>query len=150
MQEVQHFLMNQPLYTIATCQDNTPWVANVYGGFDKETNILYFVSSTEAIHSMHIIDQPIIACNTAWFNTDIHTDRKAVQMVGTCTMATDTKDIQTGIALHSALFPEFAERLTVTYIQNVDNPSAVWKFSPEYIKFWNDELYGEKAKEFTL
>ena len=39
------------------------------------------------------------------------------------------------------------QRITVEWIHNNDRGSKVWVLQPTYMKYWDDELYGEKETE---
>jgi uncharacterized protein YhbP (UPF0306 family) len=149
MNDLQIFLQSQKLLTLATSAED-PWVSTMYYGAD-DLGALYFISSTKAEHSEHIIQNPSVAFSVAWFNPANHADRKAVQGRGMCTIANIDEQIATGVRLHNANFPEFSNRITVEYVKDTTNPAAVWLIEPVYIKFWNDELYGlNGTKEFDL
>lgn len=143
------FLKSQKYLVVGT-QGDTPWIVNVFHGTDDEFNI-YFVSGEETEHSRHILKHPEISFSTVWFDPQNHLDRKGVQGRGVCHIAKDDADIETGIQLHNANFPEFKERLTPDYIRSESNKSRVWIIKPLFIKFWNDELFGQdESEEFNF
>jgi len=148
-QHVYAFLSFQKLLTIATTSEK-PWTANVFYGVDQHLN-LYFVSNEKTLHSENILTDSQIAFNTAWFNPKNHADRKAIQGIGTCTIATRDEDIAIGVRLHNERFLEFASRITEEWIKRDDHASHIWIIQPSYIKFWNDELYeDDEYNEFHL
>lgn len=49
----EDFIKNHNLLTIATCDKNSPWVANVFYYSDENLN-LYFLSGNKSLHSQHI------------------------------------------------------------------------------------------------
>src|SRR3989344_594378 len=139
------FLKSQKFLVIAT-QGDGPWIVNVFPGVDNNFNI-YFVSGVEAEHSKHIIKKPNVTFSTVWFNPSSHLDRKGVQGRGTCHISETEEETETGIHLHNTNFPEFKDSLTLDYIRSEDNKSRVWIIKPSFIKFWNDELYGQDGSE---
>lgn len=150
MDELTQFLKSQRLMTLATCTQNGPWVANVFYGVGKDLR-LYFISSEVALHSISILKDAQVAFNIAWYEHHNHKNRKAIQGQGVCQIATDAHDISVGVQLHNSLYPEFSTRITVEWINNIDNKSHVWFIDPQYIKYWDDELYGAtETKEFEF
>ncbi len=142
------FLQSQKLLTISS-YDTEPWICNVYYGIDDAMNF-YFVSSTDTMHSSQILKDPRVAFSTVWYNSENYADRKSVQGKGICKIA-EGGNIVTGIRLHNANFPAFKGRLTVDYITSDENNSKIWVIKPSYMKFWNDELYGDdESEEFIL
>jgi uncharacterized protein YhbP (UPF0306 family) len=139
------FLKNQKLLVLASKGEDV-WVANVYFGIGEDFKI-YFVGGEDAKHSQQIIQNPQIAYSVSWFNPDNHKDRKAIQGTGFCRAANSDKEITEGIRLHNLHFPEFKERITVDYINNNYQKSRVWVIEPNFMKFWNDELFGENGTE---
>lgn len=142
MDELFAFLRSQQLLTIATHNGKTPWTANAFYCVDENKH-LYFISSKETNHMQHILKDPEMAFNIAWYNPNDHTDRKAIQGRGLCYQAKSEKEIARGVHLHNQRYPEFAEKITVDWITDTDNDSCVWVIKPRYVKFWNDTLFGE-------
>ncbi|MDO8571780.1 MAG: pyridoxamine 5'-phosphate oxidase family protein [bacterium] len=144
------FIKGQKLVVIATADTTGPWVANVYYGVD-DRGVLYFISGDGAKHSQMIVKDSRVAFSIAWFDANNHKDRKAIQGLGICRPAKDAEEIATGVRLHNENFPEFKERITVDWVHTNEWGSKVWVLTPTYMKYWNDELYGEdESKEFTF
>ena len=135
---------------IASRDEKDVWVANVYFGVDEKSTI-YFISPEDNKHSKMILKNPNVAFSIAWFDPNNHKNRKAVQGLGVCRSAESEEEIITGVKLHNQSFPEFKEKITVEWIRTNEWESRVWVIEPTYMKFWNDELYGdEEAKEFSF
>lgn len=150
MKEVLKFLKSQKLMVIATHDKKDVWVANVYFSADAKGN-LYFISPEDTKHSHMILKNPNVAFSIAWFDPKNHKNRKAVQGLGVCCPAKTEKEIETGVKLHNQNFPEFKERITMEWIHTNEWGSKVWILKPSYIKYWDDELYGDdETKEFYL
>ena len=147
--ELFEFLKNQRLMAIASCEGGI-WVANIYYGIDDDSRI-YFISPTDTRHSQQIMKSPDVAFSVAWYDEESPGNRKAVQGLGVCTVAEKEEDIRKGVYLHNENFPEFMQTLTPEYLLSSKNDTKVWILKPRYIKFWNDELYGEEEwEEFQL
>lgn len=150
MKNLLQFLKSQKLLVLATKDGDGLWVANVYYGIGDDFKI-YFVSRENTKHSSHILNDPQIAFSIAWFDNGNHKNRKAVQGLGVCRPANTEEEIVRGVKLHNENFPEFAERITVGWIRDKEVGSDVWTIEPSYMKYWDDELYGnDGTQEFTF
>src|SRR3989338_3050006 len=83
MENALQFIKNQRLVVIASRDEKSVWVANIYYGVDDKANI-YFVSSENNRHSKMILKNPEIAFSIAWFSPENHKNRKAIQGLGLC------------------------------------------------------------------
>jgi len=150
MKKLLEFLKSQKLLVLATNDGEGVWVANVYYGIDSDFNI-YFVSRKSTKHSNHILQNPNVAFSICWFDSSNHKNRKAIQGRGVCRPTEKEEEIVKGVLLHNTNFPEFAEKITVEWIHANDYGSSIWMLNPSYMKYWDDELYGEDgSKEFKL
>jgi len=148
-QKLLDFLKSQKFLVIAS-HDGELWISNVFYGIDDDFTI-YFVSGEGERHSKQILESPNVAFSTVWYDDQDHTNRKGVQGVGQCFLAEDDREIETGTKLHNENFPEFAHRIGLEYIKSDKNQAAVWTINPSYIKYWDDELYGDdQTEEFSL
>ena len=135
---------------IASHDENKVWLANVYIGTD-EKGLIYFISPEDTKHSRMILKNPQVAFSIAWFDPINHKNRKAVQGLGVCRIAENKNEIEVGIKLHNQNFPEFKERITVDWIHTNKLGSKVWVLKPTYMKYWDDEIYGDdESEEFTI
>ena len=145
-----HFIKSQRLMVIASHDEKDLWVANVYFGID-EKGAIYFISPEDTKHSKMILKNPKIAFSIAWFDSTNHKNRKAVQGLGICCPAENEEEIAIGVKLHNQNFPEFKERITINWIRTNEWGSKVWVLKPTYMKYWDDEIYGDdESEEFTL
>ena len=77
-------------------------------------------------------------------------NRKAIQGKGTSELLEVTDEIAPLLERHQEKYPEW-EHYTVKNMKNDVTEFRLYKITPQYMKFWNDELYGEgKTKEFEL
>jgi len=150
MEKAIEFLKNKKLLVIASHNNNEVWIANVYFGIDEKGQI-YFISPEDNRHSKMILKNPKVAFSVAWFDENNHKNRKAIQGLGTCRRAQNEEEIINGVKLHNQNFPEFKERITVEWIHTNEWGSRVWVLQPTYMKYWDDEIYGDnESKEFDL
>jgi uncharacterized protein YhbP (UPF0306 family) len=144
------FIKTQKLMTIASRDEKDVWVANVYFDADEAARI-YFISPKDAKHSKMILKNPNVAFSMAWFDPDDNKNRKGIQGLGTCRPAKNPKEIATGIKLLYKKFPDLRDILTVKWILTNVWGSKIWVLKPTYIKYWDDEIYGDdESEEFNL
>lgn len=149
MQELTDFIHTQRVLQIAP-KAAQPWITNVFMGCEEPTR-LYFIGSRHAHYGQQLLASGEAAFATAWYNQTDHTDRKGIQGVGSVQLASAPEDIETGVRLHNKNYPEFAKRITVDWVHTNDKGSGVWIISPQFIKFWSDEHYGEEeSREFSF
>jgi len=92
-----------------------------------------------------------IAFSTTRYDKNNHLDRKSIQGRGVCRVAESEIERETGVRLHNKYFPEFSERINIERIKSTEHQSCVRVIEPTYIKFRNDELYGNNGtKEFSF
>ncbi len=149
---VHTFLQSQRILSLATqdADSHQLWMANLFYVADEHGQV-FFVSSTETIHSQHISKNPEVAFSIHWYNEQNHEDRKGVQGLGSCFREKDPQLVQAVMQQHNTLFPEFAEMLTSQWVLDGSNHTALWHIQPTYLKHWDDTQYGtERTKELYL
>lgn len=148
--EVIEFLNNQKLLSIATINNELPWIFNVYYSIDKDFNI-YFVSPESNNHSKHIKLNSNVSFTSVWFDNSNLDNRKSIQGRGVCSKVTNIKDVTHALRIHLKKYPEWSQFINLNNILNKVIESRVYVIKPTYIKYWDDELYGEEGiKEFNL
>lgn len=135
---------------IASTDKKNVWVANVYFDADDKATI-YFISPKDTKHSRMILKNPKVAFSIAWFNPKNHQDRKSIQGLGDCQVAKNPIEIATGIKLLYKKFPDLRNILTIKWLMTNAWGSKLWVLKPSYLKYWDDQLYGDnESEEFTL
>lgn len=149
MDELARFLQQQKILQIAP-KAGAPWIANVFMGSDNPEKI-YFIGNRQTLYGQQLAADSELAFATAWVEEGNYLNRKGIQGVGTAILTEDDDEIATGVRLHNTNYPEFASRITEDWIKSTEHESGVWVITPSFIKFWNDELYGEDGSmEFTF
>jgi len=150
MEKLLQFLKSQKLLVIAAHDEKDVWMTNVYFGSDDK-GALYFISPDDNRHSKMMLKNPQVAFSVAWFDSSDHKNRKGVQGLGICRPAEDEAEIIMGVKLHNENFPEFKETITVDWVHTNEWHSKVWMLKPSYIKYWDDEIYGDdESEEFNF
>lgn len=145
MDNIKKFLANQKVLTIATAKDNQPWTSNVYFAYDDELNF-YWVSSLDRRHSIEIKENEKVAFNTVWHNPDDLGDRKAIQGTGTAKLVTNWVDVAKMLIHMSKRYPDWGDALDSKAMRAKIGSSRLYIIKPDFIKYWDDELYGEDEK----
>lgn len=146
MKPYLQFLQSKRIMALACQEGEELWMANVYIGTDEE-GLIYFISSKEVRHSQMILKNPKVAFSVNWFDPENHLNRKGIQGQGVCRMAENQEEMKIGAKLHNQNFPEFKERINLKAVQDPKNPLKVWVLKLTYLKYFDDELYGEKMSE---
>ena len=149
MDELSKFLQTQKVIQIAPKSDE-PWIANVFM-VSENPETIYFIGSQNTRYGKLLSENGTLAFATAWHDESDHVDRKGIQGTGKATFTKSEEDIAKGVDLHNKSYPDFAKRITVDWLNTNESGSGVWVIKPNFIKFWNDELYGQDgSKEFTF
>ena len=93
-----------------------------------------------------ILKNPKIAFSIAWFDPKNNKNRKGVQGLGICKQANITETI-VGIKLLYKKFPDLHDILTLEWIKTNAWNTKVWTIKPNYIKYFDDEIYGDDESE---
>ena len=148
MEKLLQFIQSQKLMALACHNGKDLWIANLYIGVDEKGTI-YFISPEDTKHGQMILKNPNIAFSIAWFDPKNHKNRKAVQGLGACRPAKNPAEIAAGIKLLYKNFPDLRDILTVKWIMTNAWGSKIWVLKPNYMKYWDDEIYGNnESKEF--
>jgi len=149
--EITDYLENRKLLVLSTIDDNgNPWTCNVYFSVDKDFN-LFFVSSPKTKHGQHIAKNSQVSFSIPWFDEKNLANRKAVQGTGVCQRVTDAKETIRLLKNHYKYYPSWQSVITYEAMRDSLIESKPYMIKPTYMKFWNDELYGEeRTKELNL
>jgi uncharacterized protein YhbP (UPF0306 family) len=145
------FLQEQRLLTLATVStDGFPWVSNVYYSITDKGEIFY-ISPTTTNHSKHVVANKEVAFSVAWYEKDNMENRKSVQGRGICSQVTNFAKISRLISNHLSFYPDWKDFLTTDAILRHLIESRPYMIKPTYMKFFNDELFGEEGtREFKF
>lgn len=143
------FMKDQKLLSIASCDGGDVWCANVYMSISDEP-MIYFVSSKDTRHGKLILKNPQVSFSTAWYDHKNLKNRKGIQGLGICREA-NLKETAIGIKLMYKNFPDLRDILTLKWITDNAWNTRVWVIRPSYIKYFDDEIYGDdESEEFNI
>ncbi len=149
MEKLLHFIKNQKIVSIASHNDKDIWVVNVYYSSDNKGKI-YFVSSTDSKHGQMILKNPSVAFSIAWADPKNNKNRKGVQGQGESRPA-NLLETAEGIKLMYKNFPDLHDILTIEWITTNAWSTKVWIIEPSYMKYFDDEIYGDdESEEFNF
>ena len=149
--ELLKFLKFCKLMVIATVDhESTPWVCNVYYSVTNDFK-LFFVSPTDSLHSKHIAQNSRVAFSIPWYDENDLGNRKAVQGIGVCTRVTNWIEAARFLRNHYIYYPLWKKIITTAAMRKKLIESRPYIIKPEYMKFWNDELFGDEGiEEYTF
>lgn len=142
------FLQSQKVVSFATQDDkNEPWITNVYYSVNENYE-LFFFSSTDTKHSRHLKENSQVAYAVVWANPDDEEDRKAIQAVGTCERVKDPIKLVKLLTVHYKYWPSWRnDSETLEETAKRVAKTGVYIIKPKLIKYWNDEVFGDKSVE---
>lgn len=149
--ELEYFLKQQKLLALSTVDEhNNPWICNVYYSVDSELN-LFFVSSPESNHGQHLNKNSQVAFSIAWFDQENLGNRKAVQGTGICERVKQKSEVLRLLENHYKYYPSWKSTINFKAMAEDKIASRPYVIKPTYMKFWNDELFGnEGLREFRF
>lgn len=151
MEDVKKFLKQQKLLVLSTVdKEGNPWSCNVY--FSVNDNVeIFFVSPTSTNHVQHLKHNSKVSFSVPWYNDAELSDRKAIQGTGLCSQVKNPRKIASLLKNHAKYFPLWKDTLTYKNMNEKTIASRPFIIKPDYMKFWNDELYGaEGIREFEV
>lgn len=145
--ELIKFIKSQKLLILATVdKKGKPWTSNVYYSADKNLD-LFFVSPPDTNHSRHVADNPQISFSIAWYDEKDLANRKAIQGVGVCKRVKSANEVMRLLRNHYKYYPLWKSVITYKSMREKLIESRPYAIKPKYMKFWNDELYGDEGTE---
>lgn len=144
-QELWKYLKTHRLMQIATCS-NEPWICTVFYVLGDDKN-LYFVSAPDTEHCKAIAVNNIVACAITDTEQTVTHKKKGVQLRGVATMLTYGATIKRALELWNKMNPGVENIINLKNIKKAAFESRVYKIKPTYIKFFNEELYGEEESK---
>ena len=122
----------------------------MYFSADRDLN-LFFVSPPDTNHSKHIKENSYVAFSIPWFDENDLGNRKAIQGIGVCTRITNAGDIARLLKNHYKYYPLWKNVITHKAMRDKVISSRPYIIKPTYMKYWDDELFGEEGtKEFIF
>ncbi len=138
---------NRLMSLSAVDNQGNPWIATVY--FTQDENLcLYFLSHPTSRHCKDIAENEKVACAIANSNQVPNDKKTGIQLRGNAEKLSGERDTGNVIELWNSKFVGFE----LNYEQMMNEwESRFYKIAPSYIKWFNEELYGEEGvKEWEL
>ena len=149
--ELLKFLKEQRVFALGTSdKDGVSWISNAFYSINGKGQI-FFISDPKAKHSINIEQQKNVSFNMCWVDPKDMWHRKAIQGSGTCEQLSNPLTIGKCIVNHFKFFPTWKEWMSKKDMVEKLLETRPYLITPIYVKFWNDELYGEDGtREFKL
>ena len=137
------FLSSLKLMSIATVDENgIPWSASVYYLYDEDLNF-YFLSPTDTKHSKNIRANQNVSFTIARTDQKASDKKVGLQVAGKAKQVNGIENIKAVIKMWNLLHND-TPPITYSVLMKVWN-SRFYKITPNYIKWFNEELYGEEG-----
>jgi uncharacterized protein YhbP (UPF0306 family) len=148
--EIIDFMQSQRTLTIATVDSNSnPWCATAYYSC-TDLGVIFFDSKPSTQHIKNLANNKNVAFNISWFEVDNQENRKGIQGRGICKQITNPLEMLDLFKNHIKYFPDWKDYLTLENFTKGLIESRPFIITPTYMKFWNDELFDDKPKDFVF
>ncbi len=137
------FLKGNGILTLAVAENDRPWVCTGYYGLDGEMN-LYFVTDPGNRHGRIVAKNPKVAFNIFDSHQKITEQKKGVQGEGTIDVVRGLVPVTRALLLWHKANPGIETKITIKDILKKITDTKIYKVRPTYLKFFNQELYGEE------
>jgi uncharacterized protein YhbP (UPF0306 family) len=144
-QKLLEYLRSKKLMTVATYGDDV-WAASVYYTIDNDFS-LHFLSDPDSKHVQDLHKNRSVACTIADSRQEAADKKMGVQLKGTAEEVTGMDRLMPIMDMWHAVNPGMESVLSIDTIRGKVVDSAIYKITPQYIKFFNEELYGAEGYE---
>ncbi|MBI5065941.1 pyridoxamine 5'-phosphate oxidase family protein [Candidatus Woesearchaeota archaeon] len=152
MTSIKHILEQNMLLTLSTLdkKNNQPCSSTAYYVFDNDLN-LYFWTSSNAIHSKNIKQNPKVAVNIFDSSQKWGTLLKGLQMFGKC-RPVNNKELLFGGALYLKRFPKVIQFVKKIFDFNSKKlETKMYKITINKIKVFDEKVFGkEEFREIII
>ena len=139
------YLSQYRLMSLATVDKNgEPWSAVVYYLFDNGLNF-FFLSPTDTLHCNNIKDDQNVSFTIAKCGQKASDKKIGLQVRGKAEKVKGTENIKAVIKMWNSLHDDVPP-ITFKKLMKVWS-SRFYKITPSYIKWFNEELYGEDGEK---
>ena len=144
-QKLLEYLRSKKVMTLATYGDDV-WASTVFYTID-DGFCLYFLSEPTSKHVQDLRKNGSVACAVADSRQEAVDKKIGVQVKGMATEVEGMDRLMPIMDMWHAVNPGLESVLSIDKIRGKVVDSAVYKISPQYIKFFNEELYGIEGYE---
>lgn len=141
--EIFQFLKQNSILTLAVASENIPWLCTLYYGIDDQMN-LYVVTDPNNNHGKIMARNPIVAFNIFDSHQKITEPKKGLQGKGKISIIKESKSVTSALGLWHKANPGIEERITAKNILDTSSDTKIFKITPTYLKYYNDQLYGKE------
>lgn len=139
------YLKSQHTMYLAT-YDGRPWVSTVFYAVDEKFNF-YCIGPPESRHNKAIKKYKHVSFAIAASNQKTTDKKIGVQVEGIADEVNSRNKIKIILALWNKFNPGFESVINLPSMIKKLISSHVYEIKPRYIKFFNEELYGDEGTE---
>lgn len=139
--DILSFLKSHGIMTLATSLDNQPWVCTVYYGMDDDMN-LYIVTDPESRHGKQFSKNSKVAFNIFHSHQKVAELKKGIQGAGEIEVVKGVIDVTKALFLWHKFNSGVEYKIKVEDILKKITDTKVFKITPKYLKYFDQELYG--------
>ena len=134
---------------IATCSSKV-WICTLYYAIDNKFNI-YFISEPATRHCKDISLNKNIACAITETNQKVIDKKHGVQLSGLASIVKGGAELKSAIKAWNKSNPGMEKWINFKTISTNKIRGKFYKIKPNFIKFFNEELYGSEGfKNFKI
>lgn len=141
--EIFQFLKENGILTLAVVSKDTPWLCTLYYGIDDQMN-LYVVTDPNNKHGKIMRQNPKVAFNIFDSRQQVIKPKKGLQGKGLITIIKGPKSVIEALKFWHKANPGVEKRITAENVLDKYSDTKIFKISPTYLKYYNDQLYGKE------
>ena len=138
--DIFNFVKANGVMTLATQSNRGPWVCTVYYGIDKDMN-MYLVTDPRTAHAKNFVKDSRVAFNIYDSHQKIIKLKRGVQGFGICEIVKGVLANTKALFLWHKQNPGIEKAITIKDIFKKLTDTKIYKITPKYLKFFNQELY---------
>lgn len=136
--DIEQFLVQEHILTLASCNKNIPWVCSLFYLYTKSNGTPGFLFATEPTtrHGLHLQSNPVVAANI-YKPTRVVNEIKGIQCQGKAETLTTNHVVEKQAYMNA--FP-YSKKLT---------SFTLWKMSIEFAKLTDNTIHFGYKKIWT-
>src|SRR4030067_867488 len=143
IQDINDFLKNHGIMTLAVANKGKPWVCTLYYGFDDSMN-MYVVTDPNSRHGIIFNQNSQVSFNVFDSDQKITEPKTGVQGEGIISQVKGLKANFKALKLWHSANPGIETKITIKDILKKITDTKIYRITPTYLKFFNKQLYGDR------
>lgn len=142
IESIRKFLQSHRIMTLASCENQKPWVCTVYYADDESGN-LYFVTGKSTKHATQILNNSQVAISIFDSTQLVTDDKEGLQATGSCKKLVDLNEIKIALTMWQKRNPGAEKHVNLEYVTGDKSKSAMYSIKLDYVKHMSNN-YGDK------